>query len=67
MSNLCLDRYLNDQKKMQAQKNVGTTNDQRSKTENQLNLSKRERHELGHEKNHLQMIKKHQESTYREK
>ena len=68
MSNLCLERYLNDQKRMQAQKNVATTNDQRSlNTENQLNLSKRERQELRHEKNHLQMVKKHQELTYREK
>ena len=52
---------------MQAQKDL-VTNDQRSSnTENQCNLSKRERRELRHEKNHIQMIKKHQESTYREK
>ena len=67
VSNLYLERYLNDQKRLQAQKDLVTKDQRSSNTENQCYLSKRERQELRHEKNHLQMIKKHQESTYREK
>ena len=55
--NLCIETYLNDQKRKQ--KNVATTNDYvLSHTEKKGNLSNQERQALRCEKNHLQMIKK---------
>ena len=71
VSNLCIEGYLNDQKRKQALENVATTNDyvlSHIDKKKQQNLSSREKQALRCEKSHLlQMIKKHDQSHTKRK
>ena len=60
VNTLLFERYVTDQKRREAEKNETKVNHETSTSK----LTKREREELKHEKNHFRMVKKHQKLTY---